>query len=489
MAAQTPDASRAAHGSRAALPDFDFGSLTGRGRTAPTTALLTRPRSYEETAAALRASAAPDGRGAVARGLGLAHGDAARNAGGTVLDLTALDRVRAVDAEEGLVVCDAGVRLRRLAQALLPFGWSLPVLPAVSAPPGSGGATVGGALAVDLHGSDHEGAGSFSRHVVSLLLLTADGTVRTVVPGTPLFDATAGGLGLTGVILSVTVRLRRVSTALLAVDTERVSGLDDALSLLSLTGHRYRSATAWLDLLARGPAHGRGVLTRALHVPVDALPPHAREPYRARAGLVSGSLPPALAVHAARLPALPAALVPDGLLGTGAARALNALRFRAAPPRRSRRLWPLTRPLAPPPRLDRAYGRSGFVRYECAVGSGHEDALHRIARAVARRGLPVAAAALQRLGAEGSGLLSFPLPGWALALDIPASARGLGRFLDELDEEVARAGGRVCLAHDARLRPDLLAEMYPRVAEFRAARAALDPAGVLTSDLARRLAL
>ncbi|MBP0461960.1 D-arabinono-1,4-lactone oxidase, partial [Streptomyces montanisoli] len=182
-------------------------------------------------------------------------------------------------------------------------------------------------------------------------------------------------------------------------------------------------------------------------------------------------------------------LVPDGLLGAGAVRALNALRFRASPPRRARALRPLTRPLGPWPRLDRCYGRSGFVRYECVVGLGHEDALHRIVRHVARRAVPVPAATLQRLGAAGTGLLSFPLPGWALALDIPASASGLGRFLDELDEEVAAAGGRVNLAQDARLRPGLLEAMYPRLAEFRAVRAELDPDGVITSDLARRLAL
>ncbi|MBP0460953.1 FAD-binding oxidoreductase, partial [Streptomyces bomunensis] len=255
---------------------FDVAPLTGRGRTAPTTAVLVRPRSCEEAAAALGASrSTPGARGAVARGLGTAHGDAARNAGGTVLDLAGLDLVRSVDTEAGLAVCDAGVPLRRLAHAVLELGWSLPVLPAAA---GTAGPTVGGALAADLHGGDHHACGSFARHVTSLRLLTADGAVRTVDAGTPLFDATAGGLGLTGVILSATVRLRRVASPLLAVDTERATGLDDLLSRLSLTDHRYRWSTAWLDLLTRGPALGRGVLTRALHVPADALAAAASRP-------------------------------------------------------------------------------------------------------------------------------------------------------------------------------------------------------------------
>ncbi|MCZ9345622.1 decaprenylphosphoryl-beta-D-ribose oxidase, partial [Streptomyces sp. TRM76130] len=141
------------------------------------------------------------------------------------------------------------------------------------------------------HGKNHHVSGAFSRHVLAMELLTADGRVRTVTPGTPLFDATAGGMGLTGVILTATVRLHRVESSWMSVDTERAADLDDLMSRLTATDHRYRYSVAWIDLLARGAATGRAVLTRGDHAPVDALPRRARrEP---------------LAFRAARLPAAP----------------------------------------------------------------------------------------------------------------------------------------------------------------------------------------
>ncbi|MEU0070864.1 FAD-binding oxidoreductase [Streptomyces sp. NPDC006332] len=446
----------------------DTVSVTGWGRTAPTAARLIRPRTYEEAAAAVRDCGA---RGGIPRGLGRAHGDAARNAGGAVFDMTGLDRVHVIDASSGIVLCDAGVRLHRLTDVLLPLGWFVPVTP------GTRYVTVGGAIGADIHGGNHHVSGSFSRHVLSLELLTADGEVRTVRRGTPLFDATTGGMGLTGVILTATVQLQPVETSFMSVDTERARDLDDLMARLTATDHRY--SVAWIDLLARGTATGRGVLTRGNHVPSQALPKTAR----------ARRQPPAF--RPARLPAAPAFL-PEGLLGGTTVGFYNELRYRTAPRARTgelRRISGFFRPLDGVPHGNRSYGRGGFVQYQFVVGRGQEDAVRRIVRRVSERRCPIFPTVLKRFGDADPGWLSFPVPGWTLALDIPAGLPGLGAFLDELDEEVATAGGRVCLAKDSRLRPDLLAAMYPRLDDFRSLRAELDPRGVFTSDLSRRLAL
>lgn len=443
-------------------------SVTGWGRTAPTTARLIRPRTYEEAVTAVRDSGA---RGSIPRGLGRAYGDAAQNAGGAVLDMTGLDQIHAIDVAGGSVLCDAGVSLHDLMEALLPLGWFVPVTP------GTRYVTVGGAIGADIHGKNHHVSGSFSRHVVSLELLTADGTVRTVRPGTDLFDATAGGMGLTGVILTATLRLQPVATTLMSVDTERATDLDDLMSRLTATDHRYRYSVAWIDLLARGTATGRAVLTRGDHAPLAALPARAR------------SAP--LTFRPARLPAAPA-YVPEGLLTRRTVGLFNELWYRRAPRARRgelQRLSAFFHPLDGVPHWNRVYGRGGFVQYQFVVGHGREETLRRIVGRIARRRCPSFLAVLKRFGDADPGWLSFPVPGWTLALDIPANLPGLGAFLDELDAEVAAAGGRVYLAKDSRLRPDLLTSMYPRLDDFRALRAELDPRGVFVSDLARRLTL
>ncbi|BBC36056.1 Decaprenylphosphoryl-beta-D-ribose oxidase [Streptomyces graminofaciens] len=462
--------------------------LTGWGRTAPTAARLIRPRTYEEATDAVRACGALGARGGIARGLGRAYGDAAQNAGGAVLDMTGLDRVRTVDADAGTVHCDAGVSLHRLMEVLLPLGRFVPVTP------GTRQVTVGGAIAADIHGKNHHVSGSFARHVLSLELLTADGEIHTVRPGTPLFDATAGGMGLTGVILGATVRLLPVETAWMSVDTERATDLDDLLARLAATDHYYRYSVAWIDLLARGASTGRAVLTRGDHAPREALRTAGwawgTRARGARSAERDGH-PSPLEFRTSRLPAAPS-FVPEGLLGRTTVGLFNELWYRRAPRSRTgelQRLATFFHPLDGVPHWNRIYGRSGFVQYQFVVGYGREEALRRIVDRISTRRCPSFLAVLKRFGEGDAGWLSFPMPGWTLALDIPAGLPGLDAFLDELDEEVAAAGGRVYLAKDARLRPELLAAMYPRLDEFRELRRELDPRAVFVSDLARRLSL
>jgi decaprenylphospho-beta-D-ribofuranose 2-oxidase len=402
-----------------------------------------------------------------------AYGDAAQNAGGAVLDMTGLDRIHAIDADGGTVLCDAGVSLHRLMEVLLPLGWFVPVTP------GTRYVTVGGAIGADIHGKNHHVSGSFSRHVLSLELLTADGDIRMVRRGTALFDATTGGMGLTGVILTATVQLQPVETSLMSVDTERARDLDDLMARMVAADDHYRYSVAWIDLLARGAATGRAVLTRGDHAPLEAL----RQGTRARRD--------PLAFRPSRLPAAPAFL-PEGLLSRRSVGCFNELWYRRAPRARTGELQKLStffHPLDGVPHWNRIYGRGGFVQYQFVVGHGQEDTLRRIVRRVCAYRCPSFLAVLKRFGDADPGWLSFPVPGWTLALDIPAALPGLGALLDELDTQVAAAGGRVYLAKDSRLRPELLAAMYPRLEEFRALRAELDPRGVFVSDLARRLGL
>jgi decaprenylphospho-beta-D-ribofuranose 2-oxidase len=450
-------------------------TLSGWGRTAPTAARMLTPGTAADVVAALRAPDAPGvpARGVLARGLGRSYGDAAQNAGGTVLDMTALTAIRTVDVRDGLVDCEAGVSLDTLMRVLLPLGWFVPVTP------GTRQVTVGGAIGADVHGKNHHVSGGFSRHVRSFELLTADGGIRRVTPeqDPELFWATAGGMGLTGVILSAQIRLLPVRTSLMSVDTERAADLDDLMDRLESTDHRYRYSVAWIDLLARGAATGRAVLTRGDHAAPDQL---GRRQLRDPLGFRPSSLP------------LTARGLPGGLLTPATVGAFNQLWYAKAPRERRGQLQRIStffHPLDGVADWNRVYGRSGFVQYQFVVPYGAEAALRRIVETISRHRCPTFLAVLKRFGAADPGWLSFPAPGWTLALDIPASLPGLGRLLDTLDEQVLAAEGRVYLAKDSRLRPESLARMYPRLGDFRELRARIDPRSRFVSDLARRLGL
>lgn len=438
--------------------------LHGWGRTAPSAARLEAPADAG-AAAVLVAGAGP--RGVLARGLGRAYGDAAQNAGGQVLATRGLAGVRRFDAERGEVTVGAGSSLGELAAFLLPHGWFLPVVP------GTRFVTVGGAIAADIHGKNHHRDGAFCAHVRAFSLLTPDGAVREVTPeGDPdAFAATAGGMGLTGVMLEATLRLLRVHGDRVLVDTERAADLDDLLARMAGGDHAYRYSVAWVDCLARGARLGRGVLMRANHAPGDG-------------GVRRGPLAYA---EKRPLPAPPAVRV----VTPATVRAFNEAYYRRAP-RESRgrpeRLDVYFHPLDGMRGWNRLYGPRGLVQYQLAVPFGAEATLRRVFETFSGGRHPTFLAVLKRFG-PGAGPLGFPMEGWTLAADLPAGDPDLGPVLDGLDELVAEAGGRVYLAKDARLRPELLGAMYPELERWKALRARLDPAGRMRSDLGRRLGL
>ena len=281
--------------------------LSGWGRTAPTRAELEKASSTGQVAAALA-----NGRPVIARGLGRAYGDAAQNGGGLVIDATGLDAIHAFDAAQGVVDAGAGLGLDALIRHALPHGWFVPVTP------GTRHVTLGGALAADVHGKNHHVDGAFSRHVEAFELVLPGGEVREVRPGDELFAATAGGMGLTGVVTRVRLRLLRVATAQMRVTAARAPHLDALMGAMRERDADFRYSVAWIDCLKRGPAMGRGVLLWGDHAPLDALPERARrDPLAYRAA-------PRL-----RVPDV----VPSGLLNGAVARAFNEAYFRRAPAR------------------------------------------------------------------------------------------------------------------------------------------------------------
>ncbi len=390
----------------------------------------------------------------IARGNGRSYGDAALNQDRT-LSMLAMDRMLAFDAETGVLTCEAGVLLCDILATFLPRGWMPPVVP------GTASVTVGGMIAADVHGKNHHRDGSFGRHVESLELLAGDGEVRHCnrAENSTAFFATVGGMGLTGVIISASFRMKRVETGYLRSESFATADLDATMSLFE-DSRDWPYSVAWIDCLAGSGKAGRSVLSRAAFADLSALPPRlADEPFGAGRRI------------ALEVPDV----MPGSLLGMSA-RSFNALYYGWGRARSGTKLVGYGSFFFPLDRLaewNRLYGRPGFVQYQCVLpksesASGLKRLLARLA--AVRRGSFLAV--LKLLGEEGEGMMSFPMEGYTLALDIPVRP-GLAELMDALDEITHEHGGRVYLAKDACTSAAGLRAGYARLTEFQSARGTL----------------
>jgi decaprenylphospho-beta-D-ribofuranose 2-oxidase len=337
--------------------------------------------------------------------------------------------------------------------------------------------TVGGAIGADVHGKNHHVDGTFGAHVKALTLVDGSGDIRELTPdGTTRdhFWATVGGMGLTGAITQATFTVIPITSSLISVDTQRVNDLDEVMSKMTAGDDKYRYTVAWIDTVSPS---GRGVITSGDHAPIEQLSAKQRSE--------------ALVFDPKALATAPS-IIPGGLLNKLTIRAFNEAWFRKAPKSRTDELQSIGaffHPLDGVADWNRIYGPRGFLQYQFVVpdSAGH---LIRIALDRLREvGAPSFLTVLKRFGESNPAPLSFPQAGWTLAADVPAGIDGLGAALDELDELVGAVGGRLYLAKDSRQSPQMFAQTYPRLSEWQKLRDELDPQGVFTSDLARRLSI
>ncbi|MEX2389411.1 MAG: FAD-binding oxidoreductase [Phycisphaeraceae bacterium] len=405
------------------------------------------------------------------RGLGRSYGDAALNEHqGVILD-TQLDRLLAFDPDAGLLTCEAGVSFDRILETFLPRGWFLSVTP------GTKFVTVGGAIACDVHGKNHHRDGSFANTLDAFTLLTAVGDTLTCSrdENSDVFFATLGGMGLTGIILTARLRLRPVVSAYVKVQYQQATDLNALLAALG-DDNQHHYSVAWVDGLARGGTLGRGVLMRGEHASLDDLPAPQRD---------APLQPPA-----PRRRSVPCHL-PGFVLNRYSVAAFNHRYYRKHATREAIvDCNAFFYPLDAIHHWNRIYGKRGFYQYQFVLpgddgGEGVRHVLERLADARLASFLAV----LKRFGPESGGLLSFPMPGYTLAIDLPNRGPHVATLLRELDRDVADRGGRVYLAKDACLQRADFEKMYPRLDAFQQIRHRLDPHGRLASSQARRLGL
>jgi FAD/FMN-containing dehydrogenase len=409
----------------------------------------------------------------IPRGLGRSYGDS--SLADRVIDLTPLDHFVAFDEGSGLLTCSAGTSLGQILAAFVPRGWFLPVVP------GTKHVTVGGAIASDVHGKNHHLDGSFSDHVTELTVATVAAGAVTCSPEieSELFRATCGGMGLTGVILQATLRLKPITSSDIVETVVKARNLGHLFDLFDERADAPYSV-AWVDCLASGSALGRSHLLLGHHAEGEG----------AGAGVGrngTGSL------RAGRPERVTVPLdLPGFALNHHTVRAFNALyyhRVRRPDATRTIHYEPFFFPLDGIAQWNRLYGPDGFLQYQMVVprATGRE-ALTELLGRVAADGRASFLAVLKAFGPGNANYLSFPMEGYTLALDFKRD-EGLFPFLDHLDRIVLDHGGRIYLTKDARMSEETFKASYPRWPEFMGVRRRYDPDGVIASLQSERLGI
>lgn len=411
-----------------------------------------------------------DSSALIVRGQGRSYGDAAQLSSGRVVLSERADQIISFDEKTGLLEVEAGTTLAEILQSFAPRGW----FPAVV--PGTKFVSVGGCVAADIHGKNHHRDGAFATAVEEIELIQANGEASMCSPvlDPDLFWATVGGMGLTGIIKHVRMKLVRIPSIWIRAQNHQAKDLDSSLELLELPEFDDQYTVVWLDCLSTGRSFGRGVLFRGHHCAVDELPPGLGEPTTGQSFNLTFDFP-------------------AWLLNRFTVSAFNEAYYRSQGRQKRPFVTPYDDFLFPLDRIgnwNRLYGRRGFVQYQCLFPletsrAGVRDVLEESRRSRRTSFLGV----LKRFGSQGQGMLSFPKPGYTLTLDFPVTDPRLFDFLDRLDEIVLRHGGRIYLAKDARMKKEIFAQMYPRLSEWTAVKQRIDAENRFESDLSRRLQL
>ena len=380
----------------------------------------------------------------LAVGAGRSYGDVCLLDQGTLFPTRGLDKLLHFDAQTGVLRCEAGVTLAEILDFAVTRRFFLPVTP------GTKFATVGGAIANDIHGKNHHLAGTFGRHVLRFELIRSDGSrfVCSPLQNADWFAATVGGLGLTGLISWAEIQLRPIVNRKIQYQGIKFNGIDEFVAL-SQASTQVEYTVAWIDCVAGGKNFARGIYMQGDHssVPEPAAPTKA----------------PWLSVPID---------FPEIALSRLSVGVFNTLYYNKQFTKRKTGVVdyePFFYPLDSILHWNRIYGRSGLLQFQCVIPweDGPQEGILRILKAITGSGLASFLAVIKVFGDRPSpGMLSFPKPGITLALDFPIREEVSFDLLDRLASITVEHGGRLYPAKDARMTAAQFQIFYPQWKRF-----------------------
>jgi len=404
----------------------------------------------------------------IPRGNGRCYGDASL-ADRTISTLK-YDKILSFDTENGIFECQSGITLDEVLIVIVPKGWFLPVTP------GTKFITVGGALGSDVHGKNHHVDGSISNHIIEMDVVLASGEVITCSPSLypDLFEATCGGMGLTGIISRVKFKLKKIETSYIRQKQVKAENLQELIGLFDQYS-TYTYSVAWIDCLKKGKHFGRSILMLGEHASLTEVDEaKKKEP---------------LKLPKNKQKNFPLNL-PSWALNKFTVKAFNFLYYSKNLKKEINNIVsyePFFYPLDAVLHWNRMYGKSGFVQYQFVLPLDAKEGLIEILHRISDEGLGSFLAVLKVFGKQDS-MISFPKEGYTLALDFPVR-KGLFSFLDELDELVLKYNGRLYMSKDARMKPEMLTAGYPELEKFKSIIKKYNPNNKIRSVQSDRLLL
>lgn len=376
-------------------------------------------------------------------GLGKSYGDSCLNEDGIVINTTGLNKFIEFDKDNNLLTVESGVTLSDCLDFLIPRGYFLITTP------GTKNITVGGAIANDVHGKNHHKSGTFGNHVESFRLLRSDNKIYNCSnsENIELYKATIGGLGLTGIIIDATFKVKPVETSYIDIKSIKFDNIYEFLEINSELEKKYEFTVSWIDSTASGSELGRGIYS---------------------AGNFSNHLCNKEKKESNKVIPFPIELP---LINNITVKTFNSLFYNKQIKKietETVHYNPFFYPLDKIDGWNKAYGKKGFIQYQFVIPFGHNiDNLIKILSVIANSGLSSFLTVLKTFGDVSSpGMLSFPRPGITMAIDFSMQNRKIFDVLKQTDEILKQTGGVIYPAKDARMSANNFQIFYPQWKEF-----------------------
>lgn len=373
----------------------------------------------------------------IARGNGRCYGDA--SLGETIFSTKKLNKFISFDRLNGVIECESGVLLSDVLEIAVPQGYFLYVTP------GTKFISVGGAIASDVHGKNHHAEGCFSEYVIEFKLMTESGDIITCSreQNADKFWATIGGMGLTGIILTVKFKLKNIETAYIRQESIKAENLDEIFRLFE-ESESWTYTVAWIDCLQKGKNLGRSILMRGEHAFQHELPQNLnKQPLR-----LKKKLQPTVPFY-----------FPGFVLNALTVRIFNLLYYKKQAKKEVKSFIDYETffyPLDAITDWNKIYGKSGFIQYQMVIPKeAGKEGMKQILETIAASGNGSFLAVLKLFGKNNpEAYNSFPFEGYTLALDFKVNSK-LKKLVEKLDDTVQQFGGRIYLTKDSMSRSSL----------------------------------